>query len=497
MTDAMTAYDRLIAHVRQTTALDQVSGVLMWDQEVVMPPDGAAQRAEQAAALKTAAHERKTDPLIADWLAALDGAELPAAAARNVALISRAHARATRVPAALAGALAHAASTGWGVWVAARAANRFADFAPTLERMVALKREHAAAMAAPGQGLYDALLDEFEPGMTGAVLMPMLEGLRAPLSELRAAIAASGRQMPTPRGHFPAAAQLALSKTVATAFGYRLSAGRIDLTVHPFCVGSGKDVRITTRVDEDDPLGCLFSVIHEVGHAVYNQNMPEATLLEPAGQYASMGVHESQSRMLENQIGRSAAFSEWLAPHFRESFGDTGLADADALYRALNRVETGCIRTEADEVHYNLHILLRTRLEADLIEGRLEVSDLEEAWNDAFQRDFGVPVPDAARGVLQDTHWSQGLFGYFPTYSLGNIYAAELFAAMRAEIPGIDGLIAEGDFGPLTDWLTEKVHARAATVPPEQIVAQAIGRAPGPEALVSYLQAKFGALYGI
>lgn len=491
------AYDDLITHVRETRALAQAAGILAWDQETMMPPHGAPLRAEQAAALGAALHARRTDPAVGDWLAALEGMPLPESAARNLTLIRRDHARATRLPATLSAALARATSAGRAVWAEARAAGRFDLFAPALARIVALKREEAACLTEPGQPLYDALLDDHEPGATAAQLMPLLESLHAPLSALRAGIAESPAAVPVLQGRFPAAAQLALAREIALAFGYRIEAGRIDLALHPFCSGTGGDVRITTRIDEAEPLGCLFSTIHETGHAVYEQNLPETTLLEPIGQHASMGVHESQSRLLENQIGRSRAFAGWLWPRFRAAFGDSGLDGVGALHAALNRVETGFIRTEADEVHYNLHIILRTRLERDLIEGRLEPADLEDAWNAGFAADFGRPVPGPVQGVLQDIHWSLGLFGYFPTYTLGNIYAAELFAAMRRDLGDLDGHIAQGELSALTGWLTQHVHRHANSLPPGELVTRAIGHAPTAAPLIAYLEAKFGALYGI
>ncbi|NNU81610.1 carboxypeptidase M32 [Halovulum dunhuangense] len=497
MTTNAPAYDAMISHVRQTTALAQAAGLLDWDQETVMPPRGASLRAEQAAALEDAVHARRTDPRLGDWLDTLDPTTLAPEAARNVTLIRRSYERATRLPAELGAAMARASSRGRITWSRARAAGRFADFAPALKEMLDLKRQEAACIAKDGQSPYDALLQDYEPGMTADRLIPLLESLRAPLSELRAAIADARAHVPQPEGHFPADRQLALSRLLAPVLGYDLDAGRIDLAVHPFCSGSGGDVRITTRIDESDPLGCIYSTIHEMGHALYEQNMPEDTLLEPRGRYASMGVHESQSRMLENQIGRSRPFADWLWPRFRDAFGAAGLADADALYRAVNRVHSGFIRTEADEVHYNLHIIMRTALERDLITGALEVDDLEDAWNTRFEADFGIAVPNATQGVLQDIHWSQGLFGYFPTYSLGNIYAAELFAAMRTQIDDIDGCIARGELRPLLDWLTGNVHRHASAMEPEALIEQAIGHKPTAAPLIAYLRDKFGRLYGL
>jgi len=489
-------YDALIAHTRETVALMQADELLGWDQETMMPPRGAAMRAEQAAALSTAIHARATDPRLGDWLDRIDEAALPAPARRNVTLVRRSYRRATRLPQGLGAALARATAAGVAAWTEARKAQDTALLVPALGKIVALKRDEAQALADPGQAPYDALLDDYEPGMTAEVLLPMLEALRAPLTELREAIA--DRPAPAPlQGHFPAPAQLALARQVAQVFGYALDAGRIDLAAHPFCSGQGGDVRITTRVDDSDPLNCLLSTIHETGHAVYNQTMPADTLFEPIGTHASMGVHESQSRMMENQIARSRPFAEFLQPLMAQHFPDATPADPQMLHAAMNRVETGFIRTEADEVHYNLHVILRARLEAALIDGSLDVTDLEDAWNAAFLADFGREVPAPTQGVLQDIHWPKGLFGYFPTYALGNIYAAELFAAMRADLPDLDAAIARGDLSGPLDWLAARIHRPANTLPPADLIARAVGHAPTAAPLVAYLRDKFGTLYGL
>ncbi len=369
-------------------------------------------------------------------------------------------------------------------------------FLPALSRIVDLQREYADCIATPGQSRYDTLLGLYEPGASARTLLPLLEGLRAPLAALRSALA----DRPAPArlsGEFPVEAQLTLSRTVAHALGYDGEAGRMDLTVHPFCVGTGGDVRITTRVRPDDPLDCLYAVIHETGHALYEQNVPANSILEPAGQHASMGVHESQSRLFENQIGRSRAFAEWLYPQMIETFGPDCVASPEALYAAVNHVETGFNRTESDEVHYNLHVLLRATLEHDLIEGKLQVNDLEAAWNATFARDFGRQVPDPLQGVLQDVHWAHGSFGYFPTYSLGNLYAAAMYESLGTALPNLEALISQGDFTPITAWLTENVHTKANTLDPEPLMAAATGKPLSTEPLITYLTQKYSALYSL
>ncbi len=491
------ALELLTAHIRQTTALSQVAGLLSWDQEAAMPPKGAAQRAEQAGAMATVLHARRSDPRIPEWIAALDRNALSATDAATVMEVERDYRHATRIPARLAEESAKAASDGHRIWAAAREAKDYAAFAPALSRNIALKREEAACLAdagARGDGLYDALLDQFEPGATSATLSPLLEGMRPRLSALRAAIAEKPAAQPV-SGTFPGGKQLRLAQKVARRLGYDMDAGRIDTVAHPFCSGSGGDVRITTRTDEADPLNCLYSTIHEVGHALYAQGTPDA--MSPWADYCSMGVHESQSRFWENQIGRSRPFAEWLLPVMTDAFGDFGMADADALYAAVNRVETGFIRTEADEVHYNLHILLRFELERDLISGALEVDGLEAEWNRRFERDFGRAVTDPSLGVLQDVHWAAGLFGYFPTYALGNIYAACLNKAMRADMPERDTKVSAAETGQILRWMRKRIHEKGRLMTATPLIEQATGEMPTAAPLLDYLEAKFGALYDL
>ncbi|RYI13369.1 MAG: carboxypeptidase M32, partial [Acetobacteraceae bacterium] len=291
--------------------------------------------------------------------------------------------------------------------------------------------------------------------------------------------------------------QMALSRELATVFGYDWNRGRVDLAVHPFSSGSGHDVRITTRVNETDPFNCFYSTIHEVGHAAYEQGIDPAFALTPIGQGVSMGVHESQSRSYENQLGRSKAFTGWLFGRMLEVFGDFGVGDAEGFYRAVNRVHPGYIRTEADEVHYNLHVMMRFDLERALIKGELQVEDLEAAWNERFRADFGVAVDKPSNGMLQDVHWSCGLFGYFPTYTLGNVYAGCLVKALRAEVPGLDGMMAQGDVSAATGWLRERLQRHGGLYEPRDVVRRACGFEPSEGPLLDYLEAKFGAIYGV
>ena len=493
--DTTTAYSALCQHLRRISALEEVAGLLNWDQETQMPPKGAAQRGEHAAAVAEAAHTLASDPRIPEWIAAAGPQD--GAGTVNLAQAARLHARAVKVPGHLAAELAAAAVAAQTAWASARSANAINGFLPFLKHMVALKRAEAHCLAEPGRTGYDALLDDFEPGATAADLQVLFAKLRPGLTALRAQIAETARPAPVLSGSFPPDKQLELARRVAGAFGYDWDAGRLDLAVHPSSSGSGGDVRITTRIDTADPGECLFSTVHETGHAVYSQNTDPTRSLLPAGAYASMGVHESQSRLFENQLARSRPFCDWLYPAMRAAFGDLSVNDPEELYRAINAVETGFIRTDADEVHYNLHVMLRFDLERALIGGDLAVCDLEAAWNDRFLVDFGRAVPDPRRGVLQDVHWSVGLFGYFPTYTLGNVYAAELYAALRRDVPDLDAHLAAGDLSSVLAWLGPRIHHQGRLLAPRVLIAAATGSDPDAARMVDQLQVKYGDLYGL
>lgn len=493
----MTAAAALTERLRRISAMERVSRLLAWDQETQMPRRGAAQRAEEAGAIARAQHALESDPGLAEAADAAEAVGPDARTAVQVAEARRIHGRATRVPGGLAAELAAACAEGQARWEAARAARRFGDFAPALAQVVRLKRAEAACLAAEGFSPYDALLDDHEPGMTEAETAALFGALRPGLVALRGRIAGAAVEVAQVKGHFPKDKQIALSRRIASALGYDWDAGRIDLAAHPSCSGRFGDVRITTRIDEADPLGSIYSTIHEMGHALYEQGLDPETALTPAGAHASMGVHESQSRLYENQIGRSRAFAEWLYPEMRAAFGDPGIDGPEALFRAVNRVETGFVRTEADEVHYNLHVMLRFDLERALIAGDLDVDGLEAAWDDRFEADFGLRPPDAALGVLQDVHWSVGAFGYFPTYTLGNVYAAALDRALRAAVPDLDARVAAGDFAPVLAWLGPRIHRRGRAAAPARLIAEAAGAEATPAGLVAALEAKYAPIYGL
>jgi len=489
----MTAYDNLMAFTRETTALGQIAGRLGWDQETMMPKGAAPQRGEEMAAIEGVLHGRRTDPRVGEWLAAIDTNTIGEVGKAQVRHIQRSFDRASKVPADLAAMIARVTSTAQGTWAAAREDDDVAAFAPTFEEVINLKRQEGEALAAGGD-VYDAMLADYEPGTTAADLEAMFGALRPELTALRAAI--RDAEAPAPlEGNFDTGKQMKLTRHLAKTFGYDMSHGRVDKAVHPFSSCSGLDVRITTRTNESDPFNCFYSTIHEVGHACYEQGIDRDYLLTPLGNGVSMGVHESQSRIYENQMGRSRAFTSWLYTEMRETFGDFGIPDAEAFYGAVNRVNDGYIRTEADEVQYNLHVLLRFDLERALMVGDLQVGDLETAWNDRFEADFGYKVDKASNGVLQDVHWPVGLFGYFPTYSLGNVYAGCLNEAMREAIPELDEQLAQGDTARATGWLQNNVQKHGGLYEPREVIEKASGRAPDPQPLIDYLKTKFSDIY--
>ncbi|MCI5094911.1 MAG: carboxypeptidase M32 [Rhodobacteraceae bacterium] len=489
----MTAYQELMAFQRDTEALGQIAGRLGWDQETVMPRGAASQRGEEMAAIEAVLHARRCDPKIAEWLDTAEASD--EAAAAQLRLIRRSYERAVRVPGDLSRRIAQVTSEAQGKWAAARADQDVAAFLPVLQEVVALKREEGQALA-QGGNVYDAMLDDYEPGITGAEIAAIFDAMRPRLVDLRAAVL--DRPGPTAlQGDFDETLQMQLTTELAQAFGYDLSHGRVDKAVHPFSSGSGNDVRITTRTSLSDPFNCFYSTIHEVGHGAYEQNIDKAYLLTPVGRGASMGVHESQSRIYENQLGRGRAFTGWLFGRMTDTFGRFGIDTADQFYAAVNAVKNGYIRTEADELQYNLHIMLRFDLERALMSGDLQVADLEAAWNDRFAADFGYAVDKPSNGCLQDVHWSVGLFGYFPTYSLGNVYAGCLFEALKADLPDLDAQLGAGDTAPATGWLKDKLQQHGSLRTPRETIALASGMEPGPEPLLNYLEAKFRGIYDL
>jgi len=487
--------------------LASASSIVGWDQETYMPPKAAALRGDQIAALSSIVHERRTSPRLGELLAACEAdaaLTADAATAANLREMRRDYDRATKLPPALVRDFAETSSRAMNAWRDARERSDFAAFSPWLEKVVRLNRERAEALGfSPGGEPYDALLDEFEPGMTTAEIRRTFDALRAGLAPLIQAVAASGAGPDTSwqRVRVPVERQAAFTRDLVARMGFDLGAGRIDVSTHPFCDGIGPgDTRLTNRYAEDAFPSALSGTMHETGHALYEQNLPkEARFGQPLGEAASTGIHESQSRMWENFVGRSRPFWEWALPALRAAFC---VPELDALqvedaYRGVNVVRPTLVRIESDEATYNLHIMLRFDLERALLSGELSVADLPAAWNDRVRADLGLEVPDDRLGVLQDIHWSMGAFGYFPTYTLGNLYAAQLWETIRQALPDLDDGVRRGEFGALLEWLRANVfaHGRRYTAP--ELCERITGRRLSHEPLLRYLEAKVRPIYGL
>jgi carboxypeptidase Taq len=497
-------YEKLCAHAREVALLHSTQSLLGWDERTKLPPDAGPYRAEQMSFLAGLIHKRETAPEVGEWLAELTDSPLAADphsdAGADIVNLKRDYDRKTKLPQTLVEELARLSVLGQQLWVEARKANDFARFQPLLERTVELKRQEAAAVGYDDVP-YDALLDEYEPGAKTNEVERVLAGLREQLVPLVAEIAASSRRpnLDVLKQPVPIAVQEKLGRLAIEAFGYDFSAGRLDVTDHPFCTTLGpRDVRLTTRYDAQFLPGSFFSTLHEAGHGMYEQGLPAERFGLPTGQAASLGIHESQSRMWENLVGRSRAFWEHFYPQAKsaspEAFADVPL---DEFYFAINDVRPSLIRTEADEATYNLHILVRFELEQALILDELRVADLPSAWREKCRCYLGIESPNDADGVLQDVHWSSGAIGYFPTYSLGNLYAAQLFAQAAEAIGDLQAMFRRGEFRPLLEWLRQQIHLQGRRYPAAELARRATGQPLCHDALIRHLRGKFASLYDL
>lgn len=501
------AYAELVRRSKDVGVLNSCAAVLGWDQQTYMPRNGAPLRGEQMALLAALSHQKGTDPKIGELLAAVEGSDLVTDAespeAANVREWRRGYDRATKLPQALVEELARVTTQAQQVWEQAKKKNDFPTFRPWLEKVVALKRQEADAVGYKDHP-YDALIEEYEPGTTVAELKQLFAGLTAELVPLIRKIVESPKKPDRSvlEREYPTDRQKVFAEAAAVAFGFDFHAGRLDTTAHPFCSGLGPgDCRITTRYNPRFFNEAFFGVLHETGHAVYEQNLPAGHWGTPLGHACSFGIHESQSRLWENQVGRGRPFWDHFFPRARQTF-PTALADVspEAFYFAVNDVRPSLIRVEADEATYNLHIALRFEVELALLSGNLTPADLPGAWNERVKAFFGLDVPDDSRGCLQDIHWSFGGIGYFPTYTLGNLYAAQLIEAARNDLGGADSLAADfrrGEFDRLKGWLVENIHRHGQRYRAGELCRRATGRALSPQPFLSYLTEKFGPLYGV
>ena len=499
--------DALKQRMAQLADLGHASSLANWDQQTMMPPRGAASRAESLATLTRISHELfvddETGRLLEDSAAEVDGADQDSDDVRLLTVVRRQWNKARRVPPDLAAEMTRASSMGQEAWIAARERSDFAAFAPYLERNFELARRYIECHAGSDgfERAYDVMLDDFEPQMATSEVARLFDELKAGLLPIIAKVTAAGdsRAADLIHGSFPVDGQRALVRDVVDLMGFDDSAWRIDDTVHPFAsrIGVG-DIRITVRWDEQYfPMG-LYGAMHECGHGLYEAGLPPSLRRSPLGAVESLGLHESQSRLWENMVGRGRAFANVLAPLLSETGVDrlAGVG-ADDLYRAVNQVKPSFIRVEADEATYGLHIILRFELEQALIDGTLTVRDLPEAWNARVQEYFGLTVPSDAEGVLQDVHWAAGLIGYFPTYALGNLIAGQLWDRAHVEIGDLEERIAAGELGPLRDFLGRHVHRHGAKFTTSELLERELGAPMSVAPFVDYLRNKLGDVYGI
>ncbi|WP_447977649.1 carboxypeptidase M32 [Candidatus Nitrospira bockiana] len=499
----------LTARLREIQHLNSTASLLSWDQETYMPPGGGEARAEQIATLQTLAHDRLIGPdierLLGQWVDPATGQASDAggepwdeSARALLREVWRDFSRAKKLPSDFVSRLARETSIAQQVWAEAKQKNDYQLFLPHLRTVLALKREEADYLGYADRP-YDALLDHYEPRMTVSHLQPIFAALKARLVPLLTRVLQSDVKIDDGVlfQRYPADRQIEFGKLVLTAMGYDFRRGRLDLSAHPFTTSfHPTDVRVTTRVYEQELPACLFSCIHEGGHGLYDQGLDPDRYGTPLGEALSLGIHESQSRLWENCVGRSRPFWRCFYPMLRQVFPEQlDHVALDDFYAAINRVKPTLIRVEADELTYNLHIMLRFDLEQDLIEGRVRVEDLPSRWNEKMREYLGISAPTEADGVLQDVHWSLGAFGYFPTYTLGNLYAAQLYGQARREMSHLDAEIEAGRLVVLTRWLNQKVHRWGRMFTAEHLMQRVTGAALTPEPFLHYLETKYGELY--
>ena len=493
------AYLALLERIRSINMLNSVSALLGWDQELHMPPRGGENRAAQLALLSSLAHERFTSPELGEVMeratTALNGGQLPPDAGVNIRETKRAYDRQRRLPRELVEELAKTRSHGMQAWRTARQSSDFKIYKPWLEKHMELQRR-AADLFGYNEEPYDALLEEYEPGMTAAQLEVLLGTLGEAIVPmvLQLASTSSSPDHSILTRTYPAEKQREWAMILAQSVGFNFESGRLDICNHAFTeTVCNDDVRLTVRCNENDPLALTYSLLHEAGHGLYEQGVERKHQGTPMGQSVSLGVHESQSRLWENMVGRSRAFWVFALPRFKQVFaGVADDLDLSTAFQCANEVKPSLRRLGSDEITYNLHILLRFDLERKLINGQLRVTDLPGAWNAGMQKYLGLTPPNDAQGVLQDVHWAMYYVGYFPTYGLGNLYAAQIYEAALREMPDLEVQVAHGEFQPLREWLREKIHRHGMRYQAAELVERVTGRAPASDAFLNYLHGKYG-----
>ncbi len=497
------AYEELIEKYREITILGSCNALLGWDERTYLPRAGTEGRSKQVALLSGIAHEKFTSPRIGELLSIIEASSLIADsssdAAVNVKEIRRDYDKAVKLPQDLVEDLARVTSLAQSVWVDAREKSDFSLFLPKLKEVIDLKFRQAEAYGYEKEP-YDALIDDYEPNITSEDISEVFGKLRDELVPLVKAIGESGMRPDTSivENDFPVGLQGEFGMQVSTAIGFDYEGGRLDVSTHPFTttIGPG-DVRITTRYNPKHLNQALFGTLHEAGHGMYEQGMPQEHFGTPLAEFVSLGIHESQSRMWENSVGRNLPFWKYFYPKAQEIFPSLKDTKLDDFFFAINKVEPSLIRVEADEVTYNLHILLRFEIERDLFAGKINAEDLPAVWNEKFKDYFGIVPPNDAQGCLQDIHWSSGYFGYFATYALGNLYASQFFAKAKEDIPDLEDRFASWDFSGLKDWLHKNIHSQGKRYRAGDLVEKVTGKPLSHEAMMIYLKSKFGMLYGM
>ena len=498
----MDDYQEFISRVKDIHRIGALQGHLGWDQETIMPPNGAQSRGEILSWLAKEQHLRITDPLLGELVDKLSKNQgLNQDQKSNVKEIKRRFEKASKLPSEFVAEFAKTKSAALLAWQQARSESNFDLFRDTLQKLIDMtkqKIEFYGIETTP----YDVLLDEFEVGMTVNDYDPLFDGLKQRLVPLLHKIMKAKEVTPDPvlpeEMTFSIEGQTEFCTKVSNAMGFDFEGGRMDISTHPFSAGLWPgDTRFTTRFDEKDPFSCLYAVMHETGHALYEQGLSREHSFTPRGDAVSLGVHESQSRFWENQIGRTPSFWHVALPWFKQQFPDSPDWTPEDLNKIANSVTPGFIRVEADEVTYNLHVMLRYEIEKQIFNENLSVDDLPKLWNSMFEEWFGLEVPNDTKGCLQDIHWSMGAFGYFPTYTLGNLYASQLLQAMSDDLGDIDTIIESGDWSSLLDWLRPRIHEEGSKWTPSELIENATGIPPSPEPFLNYVEEKYSKLYNL
>lgn len=494
-------YQAVLPKIRELSLLNSSLALLGWDQEVMMPKGNNGYRGEQMSALASVVHHKLMDSRLGQMLreAKIEG-DLNPLEATNIRETLRAHEKAVKIPASLVEELTRTGSEATHIWVDARKKSDFNIFAPWIEKLVGISKKIADCVGY-AKVPYDALLDEYDPGSTVENTTAILKQVREQLVPIVHAIAHASQKpnIEIMKRNFPKATQEKVCAEVAGKIGFDMHCGRLDVSAHPFCSGtSPNDVRLTTRYDEHWFPGAFFGVVHEAGHGIYEQGLNRDYVFTPAGDAAWLSIHESQSRLWENMVGRSRAFWNYYFPTLQNYFPEA-LKDVtkDQFYAAINFVAPSLIRVEADEVTYGLHVCLRFEIEQGLFDGSLKVKDLPAVWNEKMRSYFELTPPNDAQGVLQDIHWAHGSFGYFPTYLKGTLYSAQWWHYLKKDLPNRDQLLANGEFSPIKQWLNQKVHREGKRYWAQDLVKQATGEDLNPNYFVTYLKEKFGPIYGV